>query len=98
MAKRADQNRAVGFQRSERGLSNLNEANQATLAGEESKATEIIEVAIDDLRLIASAFEMIDLSFRQFPDKFSSGSSRMLDPLNIAMSEADDLEEKIILH
>lgn len=98
MAKRAEQNRALGSRYSSRVSLSLDHADRTALVEDEDKATEIIEVAIDDIRLIASAFEIIDLSFQQFPDKFSNQAPVVLNSSGRNEGDIDPLEEKILLH
>jgi len=97
MAKRTEQTRAassdsidVSAIRDDLGLGSIDQS------GHEAKATEIIELAVEDLRLIASAFEIIDLSFRQFPDKFSQATSPQL--VLATPSEFEDEDSLVILH
>jgi hypothetical protein len=90
MAKRDEQFRAVGSHSKQAAGMNADQV------GDESQATEIIELAIDDLRLITSAFEIIDLSFQQFPDKFIQATPAKLSLAR--QSEIDEEDSQAILH
>lgn len=90
MAKRDEQFRAVGSHGKQAAGIN------ADHVGDESQATEIIELAIDDIRLITSAFEIIDLSFQQFPDRFTQATPSKI--VSAKQSEIEEEDSQIILH
>ena len=97
MAKRVEQNSGVSSRNSDVAAIKADfDLENTGQAGNKAQATEVIELAIDDIRLITSAFEIIDLSFQQFPDKFTQAAPTKLVPAK--PHESEDEDSQVILH